>query len=385
MILDLTNGDDLRLRAVENGGQTPQTAVDGTSLTIKKFVETGADFAEVYYTEDDNLDAGDIVIFDPALRTGVEKTTLPYEKTILGVISTDPGHTIGAGDHWDGGRPVPVALAGRVPVKVSNENGPIAQGDFLTASSTPGVAMKATENGTIVGIAMDDFEFTEPGQIGYVMTFIDVRDVNITGPALTLAEVLDSLESEALVVESFGDTVGEGSVDDEEGERDLTKELAIRFLQLEQKVLALEESGVVLGATDTTEEALRAVVQEELGALASWNFEMWNFSTDVAFTSKAYFEGAVAFLDNVTFMERVTFADKDAAGFARVAAGETEVEITFEKSYTFTPVVTATAQDTFVDHVITDLSTDGFTIVIDESVEEDMLFSWIALAVVLGF
>jgi hypothetical protein len=38
---------------------------------------------------------------------------------------------------------VPVAMLGVVPTKVTAENGAIEAGDLLTASSTPGYAMKA--------------------------------------------------------------------------------------------------------------------------------------------------------------------------------------------------------------------------------------------------
>jgi hypothetical protein len=53
----------------------------------------------------------------------------------------------------------PIALAGRVPCKVSTENGPIKAGDLLTTSSTPGHAMKANEpwRGGIIGTALEDF------------------------------------------------------------------------------------------------------------------------------------------------------------------------------------------------------------------------------------
>ena len=37
-----------------------------------------------------------------------------------------------------------LALTGRVPVKVTDENGPINRGDLLTTSSKPGYAMKWT-------------------------------------------------------------------------------------------------------------------------------------------------------------------------------------------------------------------------------------------------
>jgi hypothetical protein len=52
-------------------------------------------------------------------------------------------------------RRAPLALSGRVPCKVSSENGPILAGDFLTLASLPGHAMKATGSGPIVGTALE--------------------------------------------------------------------------------------------------------------------------------------------------------------------------------------------------------------------------------------
>jgi len=53
---------------------------------------------------------------------------------------------------------VPVALAGRIPVNVSTINGPIHLGDYLTSSAIPGVAVKATSAGQVIGTAMSDFD-----------------------------------------------------------------------------------------------------------------------------------------------------------------------------------------------------------------------------------
>jgi hypothetical protein len=51
---------------------------------------------------------------------------------------------------------IPVAMVGRVPVKISNENGPIKIGDRLTASKTkPGYAMKQTTAGQSIGVALE--------------------------------------------------------------------------------------------------------------------------------------------------------------------------------------------------------------------------------------
>jgi hypothetical protein len=53
----------------------------------------------------------------------------------------------------------PLALAGRVPVKVTTENGEVHAGDYVTVSdTTPGAGMKATDAGEVVGQALDDYD-----------------------------------------------------------------------------------------------------------------------------------------------------------------------------------------------------------------------------------
>ncbi|MBI4150308.1 hypothetical protein HY488_02795, partial [Candidatus Woesearchaeota archaeon] len=55
----------------------------------------------------------------------------------------------------------PLALAGLVPVKVTNENGVIMPGDLLVSSSTPGHAMRCDDRkkcyGAVVGKALEPF------------------------------------------------------------------------------------------------------------------------------------------------------------------------------------------------------------------------------------
>jgi hypothetical protein len=60
------------------------------------------------------------------------------------------------GDNFNPVKPY-VALSGRVPVKISAENGPVVPGDLLTSSSIPGIAMKATAKGPIVGKALEPY------------------------------------------------------------------------------------------------------------------------------------------------------------------------------------------------------------------------------------
>jgi hypothetical protein len=80
------------------------------------------------------------------------------------VISTNPTMVVGNGRTE---YTAPLAVIGRVPVKVSSENGAIRSGDLLVTASLPGYAMKfgpSTVSGSpaIVGIALESFDASTP-------------------------------------------------------------------------------------------------------------------------------------------------------------------------------------------------------------------------------
>jgi hypothetical protein len=126
-----------------------------------------ADIAE-YYGSNGTLTNGQVVIatgdatsfLDSSghhqSKAYVDITTGPTTTPIIGVISTNPNiPVLGDGIFTPEENPVPVALAGRVPVLVTNENGPIHVGDRLTISNTiPGYAAKATTSGWTIGTAL---------------------------------------------------------------------------------------------------------------------------------------------------------------------------------------------------------------------------------------
>lgn len=118
----------------------------------------GADLAEII-ASGDRLLAGDVVEIDPAASGRFRRSQEPESAAVAGVISTDPGVTMNmrsaAAEEDPGPR---LALVGRVPVHVTDENGTIHPGDLLVSSSTPGHAMKAPENsraGTVIGKALE--------------------------------------------------------------------------------------------------------------------------------------------------------------------------------------------------------------------------------------
>ncbi|MFO7935351.1 MAG: hypothetical protein R6U78_14880 [Bacteroidales bacterium] len=108
------------------------------------------DVAEYIYDTHGNTEAGDVLVADPENRESVVRSQQPYQTSVLGVVSTDPHMVMGmdlvvdeeTGESIPGVSATRLALTGRVPVKVTDENGPIQPGDLLTSSSTGGHAMK---------------------------------------------------------------------------------------------------------------------------------------------------------------------------------------------------------------------------------------------------
>jgi|GEM_PF-2329406 len=102
------------------------------------------------------------------------KSTTSYASGVIGIVSNNYGDFTSTGYNVINPKdnPMPVALNGRVPVKVSAENGAIQPGDYLTTSATlPGYAMKATRDGMAIGKALEPF--AGPGT-GKIMVFIEM-------------------------------------------------------------------------------------------------------------------------------------------------------------------------------------------------------------------
>ncbi len=142
----------------------------------------GADYAEYFYTEDAKIKPGELV--QAAISPdSVEKSI--SNANILGIVSTNPGvvGSLPKGEqkeqtpidetallpngeeqapaddyytrlekdpHWK-----PIGLLGKAPVIVVSINGDLNMNDFVSASQIPGIGMKATKSGFVVGQALE--------------------------------------------------------------------------------------------------------------------------------------------------------------------------------------------------------------------------------------
>lgn len=170
-LIDL-KADNLSLFRVSSNGDI----FTGTKGSVNT---GGADLAE-RYSSPDALQPGEVVTIDFTDSQGVRRSTSAYQPEVLGVVSTNPGFVAGAFTKGS----YPIALVGRVPVKVSLENGPILTGDRLVAASLPGYAAKALRAGRTVGMALENVDVTktEPcaadkrKQCGTVTMFVNLSD-----------------------------------------------------------------------------------------------------------------------------------------------------------------------------------------------------------------
>lgn len=177
-------------------------------VTLKEITDcngTPTDLAENFGTTDTSIEAGDVVVTDgqaevvspKGLLTSkayIKKSDSAYNSKILGVVSTAPNQVYGEDGLFDSSEnPRPVSLAGRVPTKVNLENGPIVSGDYVTSSTTPGVAMKATQGGQVIGMALEDFSPEDPSEVGKIIVFMNVGYQNPTPENAVTREEIEAL------------------------------------------------------------------------------------------------------------------------------------------------------------------------------------------------
>jgi hypothetical protein len=148
-----TSNPTTKLHVVGDGNVT------GT-LTAGTFTAKYQDIAE-WVPSSQELAAGTVVVLDSAKSNNVIASHQAYDTHVAGVITAQPGLTLGEGGE---GR-VLVATTGRVKVKVSAANGPIQIGDLLVTSDVQGMAVKSIpvefggvrlhRPGTLIGKALE--------------------------------------------------------------------------------------------------------------------------------------------------------------------------------------------------------------------------------------
>ena len=124
----------------------------GTVLIKQGFQSRGMDVAERFPVQGE-VRPGEVVVYDESIGA-VRACTRAYDPTAVGIVSEAPAFILGMET-----AEVPIALCGRVPCFVDADIAPIAAGDLLVASPTPGHAQKLVQSdrarGTVIGKALE--------------------------------------------------------------------------------------------------------------------------------------------------------------------------------------------------------------------------------------
>lgn len=118
---------------------------------------------------DREVKVGDIV---SQTEEGILRSNIPYDPNIIGIVGETPILVFGKPTTTT----LPIITFGEGLVRVSNMNGEIKRGNFITSSEKPGIGQKATLSGFVVGKALEDFNQEE----GIIKTEVNVQYVNIS-------------------------------------------------------------------------------------------------------------------------------------------------------------------------------------------------------------
>jgi len=137
---------------------------DGTitgNLTVSGTINAKYQDVAEWVQSSQELAAGTVVVLDQTRSNQVIASTQAYDTRVAGVISSQPGITLGE----KGESKVLVATTGRVRIKVDASRGSIQVGDLLVTSYLVGVAMKSQpidlggvqihRPGTLIGKALE--------------------------------------------------------------------------------------------------------------------------------------------------------------------------------------------------------------------------------------
>jgi len=276
----------------------------------------------------------------------VVKSSQPYDQKVLGIVSENPsGEVSGQSAMPYMGNPKPVALVGRVGTKVSTENGPIAVGDPITTSSIPGVGMKATQSGPIVGKALEAYDNSDPTAVSKIMVFVHI--------GWYVAPLPDSgLPADATFTSINTETLTAGTINTDilfVGDRQLTMGPAGE--------LVVDGSVNVLGDIKVSGDL--QVDGDILGTALT--VDKINVSTGNT--------------------EPVSGKSSDSVGSETIVAGQTEIliettAVTTDSKIFVTPTSTTLGQSPYV---IEKVDKTSFKVKIDAAVGTDIKFDWLII------
>lgn len=157
-----------------------------------------ADFGIAQYLpiEDKKVRPGDIV---SSTNQGFFLAIKAYDQKMVGVVSDKPAISFDIFQTGSNIKRYQVVSAGTAAVNVSTLNGPIKKGDLVTSSSLPGVGMKATKTGFVLGSALEESKSTDAKEIRKINVVLNLRTASAQTTVKTHLIDLGNLSALALL------------------------------------------------------------------------------------------------------------------------------------------------------------------------------------------
>lgn len=152
----------------------PQRQLFAQSPAPRQEVNGAATLGVAHMVEVAKKDVPDGSILSSGSK-GAVQTIVPYDSQILGVVSRDAAIIFNTAAAQN---VVPVISTGTVYVLVNSSEGNIKKGDLLTSSTTPGVAVKATKEGFVLGSAMEDYVNSDKKKVDKIAANLDLHYFN---------------------------------------------------------------------------------------------------------------------------------------------------------------------------------------------------------------
>ncbi|HUD44560.1 MAG TPA: hypothetical protein VMR41_03400 [Patescibacteria group bacterium] len=113
---------------------------------------------------DKNVKPGNIISFS---NSNYHLSKIEYDPSAYAVVTDNPA--LALENQTASPLTYSVVSSGHAYVLVSSKNGKIKTGDLITASSTPGVGEKVTDNGYVIGTALESYDVSNTKQAGLIL------------------------------------------------------------------------------------------------------------------------------------------------------------------------------------------------------------------------
>jgi hypothetical protein len=123
-------------------------------FSFQAFADNLSFIAKNLEIDDEQAEIGDII---SQTEQGLVRSVLPYDENMIGVIAENPIIVFGKPND----QTKEIVSLGETMVKVTDINGEIKKGDFITSSEIAGKGQKADQSGFIIGRALENLNNNE--------------------------------------------------------------------------------------------------------------------------------------------------------------------------------------------------------------------------------